>query len=346
MDYSLITEQEIQKRFDTLSPRLRTILSSSQAALIARQICARHFLNAERTLMIEQLVGLTLLGFLALDDLPAAIGENLHLNQKHANALAQELESKIFRPVLDELEAAYAPKEQVEEKTPPAIEIPVIKPTEAKAQKETKPVEKVVPVKTLLEEEKLGERALEVKVEANEEAKKEETPFILYNIKEDAGVQEKEKRKISIKGFTFPTFKFFGRERAKEGPAPKASIETGETPSLSEKQGEQKRVVHYSELRTPLAPFGLDEETIMPLETTPKEAPTPPPTPPSGVSREQKAKSVPEPTEAEKPESLKKTFWWFKPRVSGGKEEPLAQNRGSEIVQPQPKLEGNTVDLR
>ncbi|MEK9168423.1 MAG: hypothetical protein AAB698_01330 [Patescibacteria group bacterium] len=110
MDYSLLTEQQLQKRYYSLPEKLKDILDSENNLKIIHQICRAHQLNDdEKILIIEQLVGLILLGFVSADDLSREISENLHLNHRHSDDIAFEMNRKIFAPIWSEIEKAYSP---------------------------------------------------------------------------------------------------------------------------------------------------------------------------------------------------------------------------------------------
>ena len=110
MDYSLITEQQFQKRFDILPDILKDALSSESDIKSVRQICRAHYLNdEEKILIVEQLTGLVILGFVLPDDLSQEISENLHLDKKHVDDIASEIDRKIFSPIKSDLEKVYSP---------------------------------------------------------------------------------------------------------------------------------------------------------------------------------------------------------------------------------------------
>ena len=140
-------------------------------------------------------------------------------------------------------------------------------------------------------------------------------PLILYQKK----LAQKIKRPL-IKTFSLP-FKLFSSKTKPElhQPAVKAKIESLETflkttikkrPLVAKIETPLRRAVHYSELRTPISPFG-EEEELIDLTTLQKIKP-------------KKSKNQSQTTNA--PESTKQ----------------------SEITSPetQPKLEGNMVDLK
>src|SRR3989338_9044433 len=99
MDYLLITEQQAQKKYNSLPDKIRNILDSENNVMAVGQICRQHHLDDERILMVNQLVALILLGFVSPNDFRQEIIDNLHLNYQHANDIAKEIHEKIFAPI-------------------------------------------------------------------------------------------------------------------------------------------------------------------------------------------------------------------------------------------------------
>lgn len=110
MDYSLLTEQQLQKRYYSLSQKIRDVLDSENNLESIRQICRIHHLNDnEKILIVEQLVGLILLGFVPVNDFSREISENIYLNKQHADDIAADINRKIFLLIRSDLEKVYSP---------------------------------------------------------------------------------------------------------------------------------------------------------------------------------------------------------------------------------------------
>lgn len=342
MDYSIITEEILGERLNSLPVNLRQILESPDTAKTIERLSREHYLDKERVITLEQLAGLVLMGFISRPELVIEIEENLRLNPKHAGALAKDIASNIFEPVKDDLDATYEPIGEPRRETSDFIR-------EIK-ERETKPPEKLISL------EDIGGK---VGVEGQEQvtapqAEKETKPLILH---EEKPIAEEAKRPL-IRGFSLP-FKFFRSEkRGKETKPPaKAKIEVPE---------EAKRVVHYSELNTPLPQFGKQEEIIN-LETlTPIKAPEPtnfPPKPDIAVPKKIEVKIETPPQETPKKVEIKKEegkqpteekskkFWPLNFLSKKSAEEPpeakpVSPAGPASEPSGQPKLEGNIVDLR
>lgn len=138
-----------------------------------------------------------------------------------------------------------------------------------------------------------------------------EKPFILHEEKSPAP----EENKSSFKGFSMP-FGFF-KSKNQSAPAGKSTKVEIETSGSSPKN--EKRTVNYSELRTTLSPFEVEQNFINPVKNEPVPTPITP---------------APE----------------IKPVSVVPEIPPLPEEKKNEIFgtikKPQPKTEGNTIDLR
>ncbi len=327
-DYLLITPTKIELRFLNAPDEIKDFLLSDDLTKITDSIIHKHFIDEDKTLVLKQLIVLVSLGFISLNDLNFEIAERMFLNHTHANALAKELDGQLFHPLKDLLEKSYKPlsKELFVEADETNI-------SNEKVELE----KKTITFEGLGKEVSEPEETLPINVSERlpaEAVKTEENPFILQEEKPIA-----ENAQPLLKKFSFSLGGFFGKK--KEGkPSEKpiqAKIELfGET-----KEDKEKRVVHYSELRTPLG-----ESVFKPAE-------------------------VAKATEAETPLNgttpAKKAPWSFKwfgaqspardeqknvpaheaigPSFEEKKEEPKSElpKEGDEGI---PRLEGNTIDLR
>jgi hypothetical protein len=318
-----ISKNELAKRWDNLSQPLREALWSEYNADVLWDICKKEHLSEEKTALVATLAGDVIMGFLLPEDFGKEIAENTKINREIADRIAAEVEKKIFRPVINEIKEIYSP------------------PTE----KEKTEVDSVVKIKDKAEETKrtipleaLGERepvTTNIKIEKPPTAEQTETaPFVIH--------QEETRKSATgdkkFKGLDFP-FGFFGGEERRSGASEPVRVEI-ETPGTETKRvpfvpaREGERVVHYSEYRTPLTPFGKPEDEIINFQNLTKREP------PTGDLRQvtdesrQTAKTEPE-NKAPEP---KKT--------------ELPQQRTQEIKSPKPKeengpsIEGNIIDLK
>ncbi len=155
------------------------------------------------------------------------------------NRIANSIYQELDRKIFSRL------KDEIREVYDPIVS--PIKPTPGEAKEEK------------IELQKLGEETvpLKVGVKPAEEGK----PLIIHREEKQEPVVEEKK----FKGFEFP-FEFMKPKEAATAPPVKVKVETP-----------GKKVVHYSEYRTPLTPFGKPEEEIIDLSTLTRREPSPPP---------------------------------------------------------------------
>lgn len=106
---TLIPQQQALDRWDSLSNELREALWSEQNSTIVRQTCEREHIPPEKIPFVGRIAGYVLLGFLHPEDVSRELKEALGADQKTADAIAKDLNAKIFSPLRGELERAYAP---------------------------------------------------------------------------------------------------------------------------------------------------------------------------------------------------------------------------------------------
>lgn len=109
MNYSNITEEQLNKKFRAAPEKIKTLLESEKTQSEVAHICEANRLDEERSLIVSQLAGLVLLGFVSEQMISGELGEQAHINFLHANAIAKELSEKVFFSVSEELKAVYKP---------------------------------------------------------------------------------------------------------------------------------------------------------------------------------------------------------------------------------------------
>lgn len=109
-NYTLITEEYLYNRFGSLPEDLQDALASEKTIRIAQEVLkSHHITDAEQALIIEQLTGLVLFGYVHAIDLGREIAQATGLNPKLAVDVADEIGKKVFSPIKDELERNYEP---------------------------------------------------------------------------------------------------------------------------------------------------------------------------------------------------------------------------------------------
>ncbi len=107
----LITETELDKRFDALPDKLKEALTSDRNLTIIDQVCQKNRIaDEDKKETIQQIAALVLFGFVHPYDAGAEINDALLLNNPRFSAsVADELNAKIFAPLKTELENNYHP---------------------------------------------------------------------------------------------------------------------------------------------------------------------------------------------------------------------------------------------
>jgi len=232
MDYSLLTEEILLKRLDSLPDHIQELVSSEQAQKLVVQIGKSHYMNREKIEVLEQIVTLILMGFIHLRNLKREISDRLFLNYDHTIALANDLDQELFREIRLDLEQIYTPVEE---------EI-----SNQKTAREGTETEKFIPEKELSGD-------AEIVIPIHEEIARplnENGPFMLVEEKFVTG--ETEKRGGKFKDFS-KAFSFFSPKQLSESTSPvRARVETPK----------EKKVIHYSELRSPISVFDRSGDFI------------------------------------------------------------------------------------
>jgi hypothetical protein len=307
MDYSILNEKKIGDRYRSLSTQVRDALDSRDIVQTTERIARFHNIPTERIDTLKQLTSMVLLGFVSVDELPREIGENLHLNFLHSNAITKELYAEVFEGLEDDIKKSYSPIKLKEEdensdltddkgksvssrieidnnenkntvripintsisvkkedgSTPTSINIPI---------KDTDP--KTVPIKSAPSDTRTRPISL-IKKDSLKDAPSssdnddKSKPLIIYK-GSDSHKQEKNKFRKTKKRFSIP-FGFFGIGSGSQDKTPQAvSARINKKSDKSNTNNilgtitkrEPKKVVHYSNARTPVSPFQGDSENI------------------------------------------------------------------------------------
>lgn len=331
-----VTAEQFAERWDTLPIPLRELLCSPSHGKLVWSTGAAHHLSDEKSGVVAGVVGDIIMGFIHANDLAREIGNRLDLNQEIASSIAREIDQKILSPFKEEILKNYNPI--VEEGGQAGIATRKIGvPANLAGPATETPGTKTISLKELLEE-----KPTPVPV-SGEGAPPREGPLIIHTEKPLA----EEARKSAFKGFSLPLIGFF-KPKTEEAAAPvKAEVETPDA-----KKKEVPRTVHYSELRTPLSPFGEGEELIN-LETFERFAAPPPVQPKPEPTAPARAPEAPATAPEEKP-PIPVLGKFFTPPAAERHEPPAAPPTPtapapameSAPERTEPKLEGNVVNLR
>jgi hypothetical protein len=276
-----ITHQEVSIRYDTLSDVLKDAGFSIQNVQIIRRIGEENHLSYDKVLIISELVGYILFGFIHPEDLAKEIRESLNLNPEIANSIADEIDRKIFAPIRIDLEKVYAPPSEEEvldlrtktEEKPqePAVkvELPIsgeVRPPEVKPQYlEVEPPEIKEPKKEVqLPKVEISEKppavspSVEVAAgEAEPPVVSEAEPFIIHKEAEFKPLSETKKSLGGLFGF----LKKKGERLEEKAEPARAQVEIGdkslktEPSKITKTEPPKVRVVHYTEFQPAVSPF-------------------------------------------------------------------------------------------
>ncbi|MFH1192932.1 MAG: hypothetical protein V1656_01280 [Candidatus Jorgensenbacteria bacterium] len=325
-----VSKKRFFERLDKMPPTVREAAFSPDTGSIISAIGKTYHLDEQRIGTLVAATGAVFFGFIHRTDLMKEILEETRVDAKIAQSIADEMERKVFARIQDDLDKVFEPvsaEEEVEEE---------IAPTPSPAEENNSlPQTKFRPVAT--------------RGEISFAPPKGEGPLILHEEKGAAAEAQK-----GFRGFSMPLS--FLRSKIATNAAPKAAARVEVPPA-----GNEPRIVHYNENRTPLSPFGEKEEFIN-LETFEKFS-TPTGRSPAvsigstGSPQENRGKeTVPPPKEMPVVIAI--------PPTHTGEPTPEKKPTAPQAVVPQtaepqsvapkpaaleggePKLSGNTVDLR
>ena len=115
------TIQQSRQRFKNLPSTLQNALFSVQTAEAVEKIAQVNHIPKEKSVFIAEAVGLVLLGFIHLEEFPREISERANLAPEVAKVLAQSFEGRIFAPLKNDIEKAYAPAPEAPAPLPPSV---------------------------------------------------------------------------------------------------------------------------------------------------------------------------------------------------------------------------------
>lgn len=245
-----VTQEQAIERWDALPDNLREAIVSEDNADILWNLCRSNHLNEEKTRRVSLVAGDVLMGFMHpdADDIAREIRERTDIHPEIALAIAKELEKKIFSRLRSDLDRIYAtPKSPIgggfsrlPEETEITAKLPEKETSEQTAGMKSLEAPAGIPFsKDISATEKL-ETAPPAPKKAPEPPIEEDKPFILHEEKavfEPTASREK------------PSVIFNPARRSAPSQTPKKVTVRIETP---DGESEASRVVHYSNLRTPL----------------------------------------------------------------------------------------------
>lgn len=101
IDLTKLTEQKISQKYETLPQGLKDVLSSTRTSSIIENIGKLNRFNSEQTLMMQQLVGLVIIGFVDFDEMKQEMSETINVAPSLISPIAEEIKQRIFLPVIN-----------------------------------------------------------------------------------------------------------------------------------------------------------------------------------------------------------------------------------------------------
>lgn len=289
-----LSEQQLLKRYNSLSRNLRDILDSSDIGNIVSRICEQQHLSLEKAEIVGQIAAEIILGLLHAEDLSKEIQLNISLDKRVADAIADEVSKKVFSPIKEDLAKNYFPLE--EEFYPSSPEVVALIQESRKLMNEieqeiAKKGENIIDLKTFQKQEEVKETEKPIETEKLEapqpptfippksievqpqyiagEAEAEPVgPVIIHKEIETKPILGKQRSLGGLFGF-LKTQK--EAEKIQEQKPITAEVEIPMvdktmtmtmtmTPPPAPPKVEPPKIVHYSELKTPISKPIIDKK--------------------------------------------------------------------------------------
>ncbi|MEK7546863.1 MAG: hypothetical protein AAB536_01655 [Patescibacteria group bacterium] len=235
-----IPSKQLFTRWDALPDSLKEAIASETNSNVVWKAAEDEHLPKEKIVMVSRLAGYVLMGFIHPEDLTGEIKDSLGIDARIASSVANSINTKIFQPLRDELEKIYAPAlSEVE--------------ASAAEEKERGGYQKPVMVEEIAKPMPRPEKPIPAPIAPSKipAVPRPSAPFMLHRESESQpGMRPQPNFKVIMPG------EQFGKMDQKWTAPPKpAQIETGFVPKAAPRIPEKDSlVVHYSEMRTPLAP--------------------------------------------------------------------------------------------
>lgn len=257
-------EKETVDILQKVPEEIRDWFGSEKVTRLIMEINRMFGLKDERTSVIPWLLYLLEIKELPAYDFIDFLALKLKTTPQKALIIAKEIKEKILLPIQGRLISWGIDPDLIDlidaENRTTIKDVSLEKPEKLFEEKSEKETEK----SSLEETTALPESSTSSVIEPSLTQ-----PFVLY---EEKPLVE-EARKPFIKPFSLP-FKIFGQQKTEPPASVQVKVETTEPLNaapetklkISKKVEKPHRIVHYSEFRTPLSPFG-QEEGIIDLET-------------------------------------------------------------------------------
>ncbi len=325
-----VSRQQKLNRWDTLTDSLREALLSETHSAIVWDTCAAEHLSKEKADVVANIVSAVLFGFVHADDVAHEIRDTTGIDIKIAQSLADTFTAKIFSRYKNELASIYAMPQELAASSPQPFTLdsvsgPVGVPT---APKETAskpsappavgvPAAPAAPVTFSQISAPVAPVAAE-KIQASSSpapapsAAAPQAPLIIQSRTEVSQVKTAPEFKLNISPESFAGGTPRTEAKKSSGLVPRpAQLELGSmieekknAPSVAKTEIAAPRVVHYTDMRTPLPALAAEEKPKAApesfsgiksslLKTTSEFAPPSPPKPPAPTAPSTSAAPAP-----------------------------------------------------
>lgn len=255
-----IPREKVLERWDKLPQSIREAIFSEENADIIQQIGEANRFTENNIQILSVVAGDVLRGFIKHGELAREIVKDLKIDYDTASTIAKEINDKIFSPLKSDLEKVYEPL------------------TETQTSELLSPQLNLEPQTTPFPAPLLFPMLKKINAPEPQTIKPsfKETPFILHQ-EEEVKPEAEPKIQPSIPRPTF--YKPASREEYNGEAAPvTARLELGneeekksKEPQTARTEKPRVRIVHYSDLRTTVSPFGPAENAFSEVESRKKD---------------------------------------------------------------------------
>lgn len=111
IDFIKLTEEEISKKYESLPQEFREILASAQTSAVINSIAkSKGIVNEEKNIMLQQVVGLLIMGFVNYDEMKEVMLNEIGVRKELILPTAEEIRQKILLPIINLLQKTFGLK--------------------------------------------------------------------------------------------------------------------------------------------------------------------------------------------------------------------------------------------
>lgn len=267
-----ISKEQAQQRAETIPGVLRDIFFAPETIDVIEEVAKNNHLSEEKAGLLARVLGWVLLGFVHQDDTHQAVADVLGVDKRIAENIESALKNKIFNRYRDALDHIYTPS--IGDAQPRIVDVlseaPTMPVRSAPTSAAPAPIGalNLAPTKPSEQKEVASPTSLSAKEPGSSETSAPK-PFILQEEKTSVPTPTggdfrlKIDEKLFGAGKTSVTPELQKQADASRRPA---QLEIGESQTKQEvpasalpSKEQEPRVVHYTQFKTELNPFGPQE---------------------------------------------------------------------------------------